>query len=172
MIGTRKKRNRTGVFADPDLGCAGVETEGAFFVYFALGVGRGKDFDTDFGGASENDWLEVEFRPAGVKPSDVEGLHAVSGRNSAFRQGLAVGQELVQKPYNSVLAARMAKTWRRSHQDMSVPIGLDPVRQVRQPGICTDCSPASQVEGSLRLEIQELDCDGHAGKIRQKWKNA
>jgi hypothetical protein len=172
MIGTNKKRHRTVEATNPNFGRSGVEVEGAFFVYFALGVGRGKDFDTDFGGASENDGLQVKFGPAGVKPSDVEGLHAVSGRNSAFRQGLAVGQELVQKPYNSVLATRMAKTWRRSHQDMSVSIGLDPVRQVRQPGICTDFSPASYVEGSLRLEIRELDCDGHAGKIRQKWKKA
>jgi len=172
MIGTKKKRNRTVEVADPDLGSAGVEVEGTFFIDLGLGVRWRKDFNTDFGGASENDWLQVEFRPAGVKPSDVEGLHAVSGRNSAFRQGLAVGQELVQKPYNSVLPARMAKTWRRSHQDMSVSIGLDPVRQIRQPGICTDFSPASQVEGSLRLEIRELDGDRHAGKIRQKWKKA
>jgi hypothetical protein len=172
MISARKERHGTVEVADPDLGSAGVEIEGTFFVDLGLGVRWRKDFDTDFGGASQKGGLQVKFRPAGVKPSNVEGLHAVSGRNSAFRQGLAVGQELVQKPYNSVLAARMAKTWRRSHQDMSVSIGLDPVRQVRQPGICTDFSPASQVEGSLRLEIRELDCDGHAGKIRQKWKKA
>jgi hypothetical protein len=172
MISARKERHGTVEVADPDLGSAGVEIEGTFFVDLGLGVRWRKDFDTDFGGASQKGGLQVKFRPAGVKPSNVEGLHAVSGRNSAFRQGLAVGQELVQKPYNSVLAARMAKTWRRSHQDMSVSIGLDPVRQVRQPGICTDFNPASQVEGSLRLEIQELDCDGHAGKIRQKWKKA
>src|SRR5262249_47986735 len=122
MIGTNEKRYRTVEIADPDLGSTGVETEGTFFVDLGLGVRWRKDFETDFGGASENDGLQVKFRSAGVKPSDVEGLHAVSGRNSAFRQGLAVGQE----PYNSVLAARMAKTWRRSHQDMSVSIGLDP----------------------------------------------
>jgi hypothetical protein len=53
-----------------------------------------------------------------------------------------------------------------------MPITFDPVRDLGQKRISQDFGPASQVEGSLRLEIREFDCDGHAGKIRQKWKKA
>jgi hypothetical protein len=53
---------------------------------------------------------------------------------------------------------------------MSVSIGLDAVRELRQPRICRDFGPTRQVELGLRLEIRELDRDRHAGNIRQKWK--
>jgi len=50
MVGTNKKGHRTVEVADPDLGGAGVEIESAFFVHLALGIRRGKDFDTDLKG--------------------------------------------------------------------------------------------------------------------------
>jgi conjugative transfer signal peptidase TraF len=52
---------------------------------------------------------------------------------------------------------------------MSVSIGLDAVRELRQPRICREFGPTSQVEVGLRLEIGQFDRDRHARKIRQKW---
>jgi hypothetical protein len=68
----------------------------------------------------------------------------------------------MQRPYNGVLAAGAAKAGWRSHDDVSVAIGLDSVRQLSQPGVLRKLSLASQVESSLRLEIRELDRDRHA----------
>jgi hypothetical protein len=64
----------------------------------------------------------------------------------------------------------MAESWRGSHEDMSVSIGLDAVRELCHPRICREFGPTGQVELGLRLEIGQLDRDRHADKIRQKWK--
>jgi hypothetical protein len=55
----------------------------------------------------------------------------------------------------------MAKAGWRSHDDVSVAIGLDAVRRLSQSGILRKLSPASQVESSLQLEIREFDADRH-----------
>ena len=172
MIGTNKKRDRTVEVTDPNFGRAGVEIKGAFFVDLALGVRRGKDFNTDFRGASENDWLGVKFRTGGLKPSNIDGFDAVSSRDRALSNDQALRKQVGQKIGQGKLSAPVAESWRRSHEDMSVPIRLDPVRELRQPRICREFSPASKVERGLRLKVRELNDDGHAGKIRQKWKKA
>ena len=174
MINARKKRHGAVEVADPNLGGAGIEIEGAFFVDFASGIRRGKDFDTDFGGANEDgrSWLIVDFKPARPKPSHIDGLDAVGSRHRALCNDEALRKQLGQKIAQGKLSAPVAESWRGSHEDMSVSIGLDAVRQLRQPGICTEFCPTNQVEAGLRLEIRELDRDRHAGKIRQKWKKA
>jgi hypothetical protein len=131
MIGTDKKRHGTIKVADPDLGCAGVEVEGAFFVNLALGVGWGKHFDTDFWCARENQWALSELGAVASKPGDIDGLDSVCGRYGALRPCPTAGKELNQQSHNVALAIRVSKTWRRSHEDMSVSIGLDPVRKLR-----------------------------------------
>jgi hypothetical protein len=174
MIGTNKERHRTLEVADPNLVRAGVEIQGTFFVDLALTVRRGKDFDTDFRGANEDGRLRLiaDFKPTWSEPSDIDGLDAVSSRERALRNDEALGKQVGQKIAHGKLSAPVAESWRGSHEDMSVSIGLYSIRQVRQPRICTEFSPASEVERSLRLEVRELDCDRHVGKIRQKWKNA
>jgi hypothetical protein len=68
------------------------------------------------------------------------------------------------------LAVRVYEARRRRHKDMSMPIGFDTVRKLREVLVAEDLAPSSQAEPGLRLEIRELD--RHARKIRQKWKNA
>src|SRR5436309_15818358 len=99
MINTNKKRHRTIEVADPDLGRAGVEIESAFFVDLALGIRRGKHFDTDFRGANEDGgfWLIVDFKPAWPEPSDVDGLDAISSRDRALCNDEALGKQVGQK---------------------------------------------------------------------------
>jgi hypothetical protein len=172
MIGTDKKRHRTVKITDPDLGCAGIEVEGAFFVDFALGVGRGKHFDTDFRCGRENKWALSELGAVATQPGDIYGFDSVCGRYGALRPGPTAGKELNQQSHDVALAIGVDKTWRRSHEDVSVPIGLDPVRKLRQPRVRHDFRPTIQIEPGLRLEIRELDRDRHAANIRQKWEKA
>jgi hypothetical protein len=151
---------------------SGVKIKGTFFVDLGLGIGRGENLDADLGSACEYYRLGGKLRPGRGKPGNVERFDTVTGRNCALRQRLTVGQELMQQPYDGVLAAGMAKAGWRSHDDVSVAIGLDAVRQPSQPGVLRELDPASQVEGSLRLEIRKFDADRHHVKIRRKWKSA
>ena len=172
MVGTNKKGHRTLEVADPDLGGAGVEIESAFFVHLALAIRRGKDFDTDFGCAREDKGSLPELGSTSGEPSQVNGLDSISSREWTLCQSAAVRKEIFEQVCNVPLAVRVRKTWRWSHEDMPVAIGLDAVRQLRQARISRDFRPTIQVEPSLRFEIRKLDHDGHAGKIRQKWKKA
>jgi len=167
MVGTDKKRHGTIEVADPNLGGAGVEIERTFFNDLALSVRRGKDFNTDFRGANEDGGFRLitDFKPAWREPSDIDGLDAVSSRERALRNDEALGKQVGQKIAQGKLSAPVAESWRGSHEDMSVSIGLYSIRQLRQPGICTEFGPASEVERSLRLEIRELDGDGHSGNL-------
>ena len=149
MIRTNKKSDRSVEVADPDFGGAGVEVESAFFVDLGLGVGWGKDFDADFRRARQKARLKVKFGPGGIQPCDVERLHAVSGRNRALGQRLAVGQKLVEEAYDSVLAARMTEAGWGSHEDVSVTIRLDAIGQFGQTRVCAEFSPTSQVKAGL-----------------------
>jgi hypothetical protein len=171
MINARKEGHGSIEVADPDLGCAGVEIERPFFVHLALGVRRGNHFDTDFGCAREDKGSLPEFGSIPGEPSQVNGLDAISSREWTLCQSAAVRKKIFEQVCNVPLPVRVRKTWRRSHEEMSVPIGLDAVRELRQAWISRDFRPTIQVEPSLRLEIQELDRDRHTGKIRQKWKN-
>ena len=172
MIGTNKKRHRTVEVADPDFGCAGVEVEGAFFVDFALGVGRGKHFDTDFWRRCEDKGSLTELGATADKPNQVDGFDSVGGGYGALGQSAAVRKKIFQKISYLALAIGVDKTWRRSHEDVSVSIGLDPVRELRQARVRHDFRPTIQVESGLRFEIRKLDRDRHAGSIRQKWEKA
>ena len=172
MINARKEGHRSVEVADPDFGGAGVEIESAFFVYFASGVGGRKHFDTDFGCAREDKGSLPELGSTSGEPSQVNGLDAISSRKWTLCQSAAVRKEIFEQVCNVPLAVRVRKTWRWSHEDMSVAIGFDAVRQLRQTRISRDFRPTIQVEPSLRFEIRKLDRDRHAGKIRQEWKKA
>jgi len=97
MIGTNKKGHRTVEVADPDLGGTGVEIESAFFVYFALGVGGRKHFDTDFRCAREDKGSLPELGSTSGEPSQVNGLDAISSREWTLCQSAAVRKESLSR---------------------------------------------------------------------------
>ena len=169
MVNARKKRHGTIQVTDPNLGGARVEIECAFFVDFASGIGGGKDFDTDLRGANEDGrfWLILDFKPVRAQPSHIDSLDAVSSRERALCNDETLRKQLGQKIAQGKLSAPVAESWQGSHEDMPVSIGLDSIRQLRQPGIRAEFSPTNQIKTGLRLEIRELDRDRHAGKIRQ-----
>ena len=167
MIGTNKKRHRAIEVADPDFGGASVEVEGTFFVNFGCSVRRRKHFDTDFRSVGEEKGSLAELGTAAGQPGYIDGLDSIGGGYGALGHGPTGGKELNQQSHDLALAVSVEKTWRRSHENMSMAIGLDSVRELCESRICREFSPASQVEAGLRLKIRKLDRDRHAGKIRQ-----
>ena len=151
MVGTNKKGHRTVEVADPDLGGAGIEIESAFFVHLALGIRRGKDFDTDFGCACEDKGSLPELDSTLAEPSQVDGLNSVSCRERTFCQNASIRQEIFEEVGNVSLAIRMQKTWWGSHDDTAVSISLNSLRKCGESRICQDFLPSRKVEAALRL---------------------
>jgi hypothetical protein len=135
-----------------------------------LGVGRGKHFDTDFWRPCEDQGSLTELGASADKPNQVDGFDSVGGGHGALGQSAAVREKIFQKISYPALAIGVDKTWRRSHEDMSVSIGLDPVRKLRQAWVRHDFRPTIQVESGLRLEIRELDRDRHLGTYARNGK--
>ena len=74
--------------------------------------------------------------------------------NRALRQGAALGKELTQKERNIHLALAVERSRRRTHNKVTVLIGLDPVRELRELRISQNLAPASQVEPGLRRKVR------------------
>jgi hypothetical protein len=172
VIRTNKKRHRSIEVADPNLGGASVEIQGALFVHFGLSIGRRKNLDTDFRGRGEQNRSFDEFSPSRGEPDDIDGFDTVSGGEWTLGQSAAVRKEISKEISDVSLAICVGERWRRTHKDTAKPIGLKPIRELRELGVSKEFAPASQVEHGLRLEIRELHAGRHAGKIRRKWEKA
>ena len=149
MMHARKERHRAVEVADPNLGGAGVEIEGAFFVDLRCGVGRGKHLDTDFWCASEDEGSVPEFSSALGEPSQVNGLNSIGSRERTLCQNAAIRQEIFEEVGNVSLAIGVNETGWGSHDDTAVPISLDPVRECGESWIRQDFRPAREVEPAL-----------------------
>src|SRR5206468_2154034 len=97
--------------------------------------------------------------PARSEPSDIDGFDSGSGGNGAFREDIAVREELLQEGTDPDLAVPMKGSWRRSHKEVTVLVGLNAIGELRELGIGQDLGPTSQVEPGLRLEIGQLNGD-------------
>jgi hypothetical protein len=168
MINARKERHGAVEVANPDLGGAGVEIEGAFFVGLGRGIRGGKNLDANVWRASEDNRVLVNFGPAWSEPGDIGGLDAVCGGHWTLCKDEAVREQIGQQSADGKLAASMTKSWRRAHEDVSVSIGLDAIGQLGEGRIGQDFGPTSQVEFGLRSEIRELDGDRHEVKESMK----
>jgi len=172
MIRTAEERNRTVEVANPDLGCAGVEIEGAFFGDLSLRIGRRKNLDTDFGGAGKNKGLLGNLGSVGREPSDVDGFDAAGRGDGTLCRDEALCERVGQKCAYKELPTRVRETGRGRHEDMSVLIGLDAVGQLGEVGIRQDLGPTPEIEFGLRNQIRKLNSDRHPGKILQKMERA
>jgi hypothetical protein len=161
MINARKERHRAVEVADPDLGGAGVEVEGAFFVDLGWGVRWGKDLDADLGRESECEGSLEQLWPATVEPHEVNGFDTVSGGKRTFGKSTTIGEEGVQQVGDPALAVGVGESWRWTHDDVSVSIGFDSIGEFGQVRIGQDFGPPGNVKRGLSLEIWELDGDGH-----------
>ena len=172
MINARKERHGAIQVADPDLAGAGVEIEGAFFVDLGWGVRRRNNLDADLWCALEKRELRDILFALRSEPGDIGGFDACGGGDRALGHGTAGRAKLAQQSADMYLAFAVERSWRRTHEDVTVLVGLDAVRELCEFGIGQDPGPASEVEAGLGLEIRELDRDRHSVKIRQKWKKA
>jgi len=165
-----KEGNRTVQSANPDLGCAGIEIEGAFFVDFGGGIGGGKNLNADLGRAFEKDEPREVLCPTRSEPGDIDGLDTGGGGNGAFREDISGREELLQEGADPDLAVSVKRSWRRSHKEVTVLIGLDAIGELSELRVGQDLGPTSQVELGLRSEIRKLNGDRHGTKIHQKRK--
>jgi hypothetical protein len=172
MINARKETHGAIHVTDPDLCGTGVEIEGPLFVDLCYGVRRRKHLDADFGGVGEDKGSVPKLDSTPGEPGQVNGFNSVGSRERTLCQNAAIREEIFEEVRNASLAIGVKKTWWGSHDDTPVSISLDPIRECGESPICQDFRPAREVEPALRLEIRQLDRDRHAGKIRQKWKNA
>ena len=108
---------------------------------------------------------ETCLGPATVEPHKVNGFDTVSGGKRAFGESTTVGKEGLQQVGDLALAVGVGESWRWTHDDVSVSIGLDPIGEFGQARIGQDFGPAGKVKRGLSLEIWKLDGDGHCGNL-------
>ena len=92
--------------------------------------------------------------PTGIEPGDIDSLDTVGDRDRAISKNETSTEQLGQQTANGKLTARVAESWRRTHEDASVAIGLDPVREPDELGVSQDLGPAIQVEPGLRCKVR------------------
>jgi len=153
MMRSDKKGHRSVEVTDPDFRGTGVEIESAFLLDLGDKIRRGKDLDANVGSALEQGEMRDIFCSSRCEPGDINGFDAGGSGNRALRQGAAFGKELAQKERNIHLALAVERSRRRTHNEVTVLIGLDPVRELRELRISQDLAPASQVEPGLRRKV-------------------
>ena len=88
--------------------------------------------------------VESQATSIAFTPSDVESGH--SGNRLTLRQ------QLKHEPDDFALTLRVRERGRWTHNDVTVTISFNSVRQSRQRGIRQNLLPPSQAEGRLSLE--------------------
>jgi hypothetical protein len=96
MVRTGEECQGAIAVADPDLGGPGIEIEEAFFSDLGCRIRGGEDLDANLRGAGEKGNILADLVPTGIKPTDINSLNAVSGRNRALGQCLTLGSKLNQ----------------------------------------------------------------------------
>jgi hypothetical protein len=170
MIRTDEKRKRAVAVADPDLLSSCVEIEGALFVDLGNGIGEGKNLDADFGSALEQSQLADILGARSGEPGNVDGFDAAGSGKRALRHNFSGGKQLVQKNADMDLALAMKRSWRRTHENVAMLIGLNAVGEPGEIRVGQNLGPTSQVNPGLRGKIREFDGDGHGGRYARKKK--
>jgi hypothetical protein len=168
IIRADEKNEGSVELANPNLDCSGVKIQSAFFVDLGCGIRRRQNLDADFGCASENGQVLLMLWVLAAEPGNVDYFNAIGSRNRAFGEGGALGQQALEERGDAGLAARMTRSGRRTHDDVSMPIRLDPIWESRKAWIGQDFGPPNEVKRSLRLDVWKFDGDGHKEKLRQK----
>jgi len=144
MIRTNKKRHRTVEIADPYLGCAGTEIEGAFSVNLGQGIRSRKDFYAKRRGSGKRGrWISDQ--PAFLRlgeQDDIGDSHlAVASKDSLLDSCEFARLELVEAiSYSaSSLATVEARGWR--YNQLAGGVDLDAFGSIGEGGIGADLEP-------------------------------
>ena len=166
-IRTNKKGHRTVEVARPNLGRAGVEVEGAFFVDLGRGIRSGKDLYTNRRSTGKRGrWISEQ--PAflsGGKQDDIGNPDlAVASKDSLLDCGEFAGVKLIEEIGNSASSLAMVKARGWRHDELAGSVDLEAFGTIGEGGIAANLEPP--------FGGRSLDRDRHTGKIRQKWKKA
>ena len=96
MARTREECQGAIAVAYPDLGGPGIEIKDAFFSDLGYRIGGGEDLDANLRGAGEKGNVLADLASTRIKPTDIDSLNAVSGRNRALGQCTTLGSKLNQ----------------------------------------------------------------------------
>jgi hypothetical protein len=146
MIETNKKRHRTVEIADPDLGRAGVEIEGAFFINFSRRIGSGKDFDAN-GRSTREGGRCVSDEPVFLSGSQQDDIGdpdlTAASKDSLLHCGEFADVKLVEQISNSTSSLPMfeSRGWR--HDELAGSVDLKAFGQIGEDGIAADFKPPS-----------------------------
>jgi hypothetical protein len=172
MSRTNEKGDRSVEVANPDLGGTGIKIEHAFFVDLGPCIRRRKDLDANVWGPEKDDWVLTNFGPLRSEPGDIDGSDACSGRKRALGNAFARGEQLKEQSSYLDLPTAMSRSGWGAHEDTTVLISLDAIRQLSELRISEDLGPTSQVKPGLRLKIRELDSDRHGQYYTRREPNA
>jgi hypothetical protein len=145
MINARKERHRSVEVADPDLGSAGGEIEGAFFVDLGWGVRSGKDFDANRRSGRKRGCC-VSDKPAFLSLGEQDDVGdpdlAVASKDGLLNRGELAGVKMVEEIGNSTSSLAMveARGWR--HDELACPIDFEAFRPIGEGWIAADFEPA------------------------------
>ena len=164
MINARKERHRAVEVADPDIGGAGVEVEGAFFVDLGWGVRWGKDLDADLGRASECEGSLEQLWPATVEPHEVNGFDTVSGGKRAFGESTTVGKEGLQQVGDTLGTDELLLM--SAHAFMNLGSARPRPAETAIRVLCMLVLSLKRIEESPNRKGRCLPCGGHAFSYR------
>jgi len=164
MVRRHQKDNRAVEVANPDFGCTGVKVQSALFVDFRSRIGRRNNLNADLGSAGQELGIFGKLWAVGTEPRDIDRLDAISGRQWALRHSPTLGQKLIQETDNVPLPARMAESWRRAHEDVTMAIGFNAMWEAGECGIGYYLGPAREIDLGLRNALRELNGDRHGGR--------
>jgi hypothetical protein len=145
MISARKERHGSVEIADPDLGGAGGEIEGAFFVDLGWGVRSGKDFDANRRSSRKRGCC-VSDKPAFLSLGEQDDVGdpdlAVASKDGLLNRGELAGVKMVEEIGNSTSSLAMveARGWR--HDELACPIDFEAFRPIGEGWIAADFEPA------------------------------
>ena len=166
-IRTNKKGHRTVEVARPNLGRAGVEVEGAFFVDLGRGIRSGKDLYANRRGSGKRGrWVSDQptFLSDGEQDDIGNSNLAVASKDSLLDCGEFAGVKLIEEIGNSASSLAMVKARGWRHDELAGSVDLEAFGTIGEGGIAANLEPP--------FGGRSLDRDRHTGKIRQKWKKA
>jgi hypothetical protein len=144
MINARKKRHGAIEVADPNLGGAGVEVEGALFVDLGLGIRSGKDLYANRRSTGKRGrWISDQptFLSDGEQDDIGDSHLAVASKDSLLDCGKFAGVEVVEEIGNSASSLAMveARGWR--HDELAGSVDLEAFGTIGESGIAANLEP-------------------------------
>jgi hypothetical protein len=146
MMNARKERHGAIEITDPNLGGAGIEVQGAFFVDLSLGVGSGKDLHANRRGSGKRGrWIKNKptFLSEGEQDNIGDSHLAVASKDSLLDRAEFAGIQVVEEIGNSASSLAMVEARRWRHDEFAGGVDLETFGTIGEGGIAADLEPPS-----------------------------